>query len=242
MRAVLAGQPDPPRYFAEMKRINRDGPRVLGGQSPPPRLDAAALDAALAAGATVVDTRAGSRLRRIRAARDAQHSGRPQLHDLGRLAAAVRSGLLPDRGRPRPGIDALVRALAGIGLDRVAGYADGRVIGERQRDELQTIPGIDLAELTTAMAAGGVALLDVRARGEWDAGHLPGAVNIPLGELEQCLGALPRGRPLVIHCQTGARAAIGASLLCARGVPDVRLYGGGFSDWRAAGREVVVAG
>ena len=44
VRAVLAGQPDPPRYFAEMKRINRDGPRVLGGQSVPPRVTPRALE------------------------------------------------------------------------------------------------------------------------------------------------------------------------------------------------------
>ncbi len=242
VRAVLAGQPDPPRYFAEMKRINRDGPRVLGEQRTPPRLDAAALDAALAAGATVVDTRA---------ARDFVVSALPGTLNIpaGRSFTTWAGWLLPyDRDfylivdEDAQGIEPLARALAGIGLDRAAGYAGSRVLAERRKGELQTIPGIDLAQLTATMATDGVVLLDVRGRGEWDAGHLPGAVNIPLGELEQCLGALPRGRPLIIHCQTGARAAIGASLLYARGVSDVRLFGGGFSEWRAAGREVVVAG
>ena len=140
------------------------------------------------------------------------------------------------------GIEPLARALAGIGLDRVAGYAGTGVLGARPAGDLQTISGIDLAELSAAIATGGLTLLDVRGRAEWDAGHLPGAVNIPLGELEQCLSALPPGRPIVVHCQSGARAAIGASLLDARGVQDVRLYGGGFTEWRAAGREVVVGG
>ena len=56
-------------------------------------------------------------------------------------------------------------------------------------------------------------MLDVRTAAEWSAGHLPGAVNIPLGELPSRVGELPRGRPLVVHCQAGGRAAIAASLL-----------------------------
>jgi glyoxylase-like metal-dependent hydrolase (beta-lactamase superfamily II) len=57
VRQVLAGQPDPPKYFAEMKRVNRDGPRVLGGFSKPPRVDPARLEEVIASGAIVVDTR-----------------------------------------------------------------------------------------------------------------------------------------------------------------------------------------
>src|SRR5215208_492700 len=59
VRAVLAGQPDPPMYFAEMKRINRDGPPVLGGFRAPRRLAHEALAELAASGATVVDTRRG---------------------------------------------------------------------------------------------------------------------------------------------------------------------------------------
>ena len=54
---VLAGQPEPPKYFAEMKRINRDGPRILGGFSRPARHAANELAPLLAGGALVVDTR-----------------------------------------------------------------------------------------------------------------------------------------------------------------------------------------
>ncbi|MGH7505950.1 MAG: MBL fold metallo-hydrolase, partial [Longimicrobiales bacterium] len=57
VRTVLAGQPEPPKYFAEMKRINRDGPAVLDGFPRPRRLDAEVLPALLDDGATVVDIR-----------------------------------------------------------------------------------------------------------------------------------------------------------------------------------------
>ena len=237
VRAVLAGQPDPPRYFAEMKRINRNGPRVLGGPPSPPRVDSAAIAAALGAGATVVDTRP---------AKEFVAQALPGTINIpaNRSFTTWAGSLLPyDKEfflllghQPGQGIDALARSLAGIGLDRIAGYADA--IDDRPPGELQTIPAISLAELTGAVTSGAVALLDVRSRSEWSAGHLPGAVNIPLGELEECLGTLPRGRPIVVHCQTGARAAIAASLLFARDVGDVRLYGGGFTEWRDAKQAV----
>jgi hydroxyacylglutathione hydrolase len=101
---------------------------------------------------------------------------------------------------------------------------------------LDTTPRLDLRQATDAVAAGRGALLDVRSRAEWAAGHLPGAVNLPLGELEQRIEEVPPGRPLIVQCQTGARAAIAVSLLRARGLQDVLLYAGGFAEWSAAGQ------
>ena len=237
VRAVLAGQPDPPRYFAEMKRINRDGPRVLGGTPAPVRVEPGAIDVALAAGAPVVDTRP---------AREYVGKSLPGTLSIpaNRSFTTWAGSLLPyDREffllvdeQAGPSVELLARSLAGIGLDRLAGYGDAAALDRRPADRLQTIRAIGLDELSGMI--GQVSLLDVRSRAEWTAGHLPGAQNIPLGELDQCLALLPTGRPIVVHCQTGARAAIAASLLAARQVPDVRLYGGGFSEWRGKGREV----
>jgi hydroxyacylglutathione hydrolase len=83
-------------------------------------------------------------------------------------------------------------------------------------------------------------VLDVRGEGEWTAGHIPGSLNIPLGELDQRLNEVPRDRTVVVHCQTGGRAAIAASLLKARGFSDVREFAGGFAEWRAAGQPVEI--
>jgi hydroxyacylglutathione hydrolase len=101
------------------------------------------------------------------------------------------------------------------------------------KDSLQQLPTIAVADL--ADGKNDHVVVDVRAEAEWNAGHIPGSVNIPLGELEQRLGELPKDE-LVVHCQSGGRAAIAASLLRARGFTGVQLFSGGFAEWCRAGQ------
>jgi hydroxyacylglutathione hydrolase len=240
VRAVLAGQPDPPRYFAEMKRINRDGPRIRSDTARPPAADSTTLARAIAAGAPVVDTRAA------RVYGERAIAGTLNI-PANRSFATWSGSLLPydrdfyliadDRAG---GLGELVRALAGIGLDRIAGWAGSDVIEQWQAAgrPVVALPSLDLRQTADAVQGRRGALLDVRSRAEWAAGHLPGAINLPLGELEQRLDEVPRARPLIVQCQTGARAAIAVSLLRARGLDDVMLYPGGFAEWSVAGQAV----
>src|ERR1700749_702507 len=75
-----------------------------------------------------------------------------------------------------------------------------RVIGAyfRARDELEPVPA---SELVTRLREGSVVLLDVRPEDEYGLGHLPGALNIPLRELEQRLSELPRKLEIVAYCR-----------------------------------------
>jgi hydroxyacylglutathione hydrolase len=244
VRAVLAGQPDPPRYFGQMKRINRDGPRLLGDIRPT-RLAVDQLAALLAAGATVVDTRP---------APEFALGAVPGTINipLNRAFTTWSGSLLPyDRelyllldDRRESVVDRVVRQLAGIGLDRVVGYFGTEVVEawRASRGALQTIPQINTAEVRTGAPGGRFALLDVRSSSEWAEGHVPGSSNIPVADLEQRLAELPRDRLLVVHCQSGSRAAIAASLLRARGIVDVRVFSGGFAEWSKAGYPVERSG
>ena len=239
VRAVLAGQPDPPRYFAEMKRINRDGPRILDGDPTPPRLPAEALTAAIEAGSVVVDTRPADEFARGAVPGTLSiPANRSFTTWAGWLLPYDRDLYLIVDERGGPGLDRLVHDLTGIGLDRIAGWfgSDAIEAGRHGPAALQTIPAVSPAELAEAMVQDRVTVLDVRSGSEWSAGHITAAVNIPLGELDARLAELPRNRALVVHCQTGPRASMAAALLLARGVQQVSLLSGGYAEWLASGR------
>ena len=83
-----------------------------------------------------------------------------------------------------------------------------------------------------------VQVVDVRGASEWDAGHLPGVVNIPLGQLTDRLAELAPDIPVVVHCQGGGRSAIAASILKANGFSEVVNLTGGFGEWKKVGLPV----
>jgi hydroxyacylglutathione hydrolase len=241
VRAVLAGQPEPPRYFAEMKRINKEGPRVLGGLRRPQRLPETRLPALLEEGALVVDTRHAPEFA-------AGHVPGTINIPLNRSFTTWAGWLVPydrdfylvlDDANPLA-VEEAVRDLAMIGLDRVAGYFGTEAVQAwaAERRGLQTTSQIDSGELAERLRAGTVAVLDVRGAAEWEAGHLPGVDNIPVGYLLDRADEIPRGRPLVVHCQGGARSAIAASVLQANGFRDVVNLAGGYAEWQAGGNPV----
>ena len=81
------------------------------------------------------------------------------------------------------------------------------------------------------LVAGGARLLDVRTSREFAAGHLPGAVNIPLGDLERRAPSLgPKDRPIVAYCQSGQRSGVAKRLLMANGFTAVHNLGA-MSSW-----------
>ena len=241
VQAVLAGQPEPPKYFAEMKRINRDGPAVLGGFHPPPRRRDEALAEALRAGATVVD---------IRPAVEFSNGHVPGTISipLNRSFNTWAGWLVPyDRdfflfaasGEAERRLEEAVRDLAFVGLDRIAGwFGPGALALHGAAQLLQTTPQMTPAELYERFDTGEVEVVDVRGQTEWSAGHLPGVRNIPLGLLPDHAAELPRDRPIVLHCQSGGRSNIAASVLQAHGFDNVINLQGGYRQWSEEGRPV----
>jgi hydroxyacylglutathione hydrolase len=240
---VLAGQPDPPKYFAEMKRVNRDGPRVLGGFSKPERVDPAGLREVVASGAIVLDTRptadhaAGHVPRTINIPFNSSFTTRA-----GWLVPYGRDIYLIVGERAEEAADvaaAAARDLSLIGLDRVIGYFDATALAEA--GPLEKVPQMNTAELAERLGGDGsptVTVLDVRERGEWEAGHIAGAVNVPLGHLTDRVAELERDRQLVLHCQSGGRSSVAASVLRAHGFTNVINLSDGFTGWQRRGLPV----
>jgi rhodanese-related sulfurtransferase len=92
-----------------------------------------------------------------------------------------------------------------------------------------------LAQVPAAEVPADGLVLDVREHDEWDAGHIPGAVHIPLGELGARYTELERGRPLFVICRSGNRSAYAARALAGAGW-DARNVSDGMKGWHAAGR------
>jgi hydroxyacylglutathione hydrolase len=137
-----------------------------------------------------------------------------------------------------------VRDLASIGLDRVAGIlgTDALEAWVAAGHALATVAQTTPAEVAELLERGTATVIDVRGRAEWEAGHLPGVPNIPLGYLAERLGELPTDRPVVVHCQSGARSAIAASVLRGRGLTSVQNLAGGYAAWERVGLPVVRGG
>ncbi len=98
--------------------------------------------------------------------------------------------------------------------------------------QISSIDCLDLSRVTDAV------LLDVREPDEWLAGHAPGALHIPFGELAARTGELPTDRPVVCICRSGGRSRKAAELLAGKGF-DVHNLNGGMRAWSASGSPVV---
>lgn len=95
-----------------------------------------------------------------------------------------------------------------------------------------------MENLTPAQIADDAVVLDVREQDEWDAGHAPSAVHIPLSELPSRVGELPEVEPLPVVCRSGGRSSRAAAWLEGQGY-DVVNVDGGMKQWHAAGKTIV---
>jgi rhodanese-related sulfurtransferase len=101
------------------------------------------------------------------------------------------------------------------------------------------VPGIAARDLYSSLqnAASAPLILDVRTPVEWKAGHIAGAINVPITELSDKLATLrlSRDRPVVAICLSAHRSIPAVRLLKAHGVANVRQLNGGMRAWWKAG-------
>lgn len=231
---LLADQPEPPTYFAVMKRVNKEGPAVLHRITAPQHLPAGRMTALLDDGAMVIDTRPCEAF-----------AGR---HVPGTINVPVDqlpswAGWLVDYDEPiylivdSDKAYEAVRDLAYIGIDNVAGYFEPTAI-ETLAEAGQAPDSYEMAtaeKLSQRILNGEVILVDVRAESEWNEGHIPGAQHVMLGYLAERADEIINGLPIVVQCRSGNRSAIGASILKAKGAKAVINMQGGIRDWASSG-------
>jgi hydroxyacylglutathione hydrolase len=242
-RALLAGQPAFPRYFARMRPLNQAGPRLLGGTVPLPRpLEIPDVRSALEAGGLLLDLRPA-----------AEHAIG---HVPGSLSIPTGTSfgtwlgwVVPEPDRPivlmlrRPeDWDDAVRQALRVGFEGITGYARGGYLAWAEAGLPTEVGGaLEIFELAAQLDRGGPdapLVIDVRQPSEFKGGHLPGSLPIGAGDLPDRLDQLPRDRPIATICASGYRSSVAASLLRAAGFEHVSWVPGGVPTWAARGLPV----
>lgn len=235
VRHQLRGLPAYPAYYAHMAPLNRRGVPPIGTRLPELRGVAPTAARGLQQrGVLLVDARNATEVA-------AGYPGGATAIQFGDSFAAYVGWVLPFNAElvlVLPKSDVARRAqtqLIRIGFDRCAGYVEGGFAA--WRDAGLPVAALERVELTAAkqlLDAGDVLLLDVRDESEWDAGHVPGAAHIHIGELPKRLGDVPADRSLLTMCATGMRATMAATIMKRFGFAP-RPIAGGFDDWKARG-------
>ena len=230
VKYILADQPEAPKYFAVMKRVNKEGPAILGANHHHSMLNAAKLSSAIKDG-NVVDLTPSAQFAKT-------HIPGSINIPIGMLAAWA--GWLIDYDQPtylicKPDqLQEATRVLHKIGVDEIVGGFDADQIRSLGL-ATEAYDSGSSADLSHSIETGEVLLLDVRSDEEWNEGHIEQAEHQFLGRLPENVETLPRDRRLVVHCRSGARSAIGVSVLQAAGFKEVTNLTGGYMAWKADG-------
>ena len=224
---LLSGLSAYPRYYVHMGRLNAAGPRAAD-LSLPEQVDRAELLGRIDAGEWVVDLRERLAFARL-------HVAGTVSVEIGEPFATYFGWTLPwDApvtliGDSAEQVAEARRQLVRIGIDHLAGAAlgDPVVLADGRHS---SYPAMKFAELSEVYGSEGVTVLDVRRPDEWEQGHLVGAVHIPFWELADRVAEIPEGE-VWVHCQSGLRASIAASLVDRAGRRVVLVD----DDWSRAG-------
>jgi hydroxyacylglutathione hydrolase len=240
---ITADLPERPEYFGKDVEINRAGAPALAERKPVPALAPAEVADRQKAGAVVLDTRpavqfgAGSIPGSIHIALSGQYATWA-----GMLVGLDKPVILVTEEEEK--VEESAMRLARVGIENVAGYLGGGILAWQQAGyPLNEVPQISVLQLHEQLRENpeSIQLIDVRRQPEWEAGHIEQAVLMPLHKLRNDLDGLDRTKPVAIHCMSGYRSSIAASILKAQGFAQVMNVTGGFDAWKAQSLPVMTA-
>lgn len=215
---ILAGQPEPPVYFARMKRVNKEGPEILSQLPAPTYLGPAEI--------TGLSGQSGNAFLDLR--NDSAEFMRSHLKGSlfspakGNFVEIAGSYLAEDENiylllNEHSELEEAVRKLIRIGLDRIKGWglisevlASGEQLTGTRHEHISNLHSLWERHPSAIV-------LDVRRAAEYEAGHVNGSINIAYTRLATNLDKLPEGAELMVHCASGGRAAHASAYLESKG-------------------------
>ena len=231
--ARVLNQPRYPEYYRDMASINQSGAPLLGRTLPAlTKLTAGEVARQASAGAAVVDVRPGREY-------DREHI--PGSYSVG-LDGPVSAwvGWLIARNRPivlaggsETNHHEAQRQLLRIGFDRIAGVLDGGMEAWRSAGfEVSSFETVDVEDMAEwILSAEPMTVVDARDEHEWASGHVPGALHMYVPDVPHRATEIPPDAPVAVHCASGYRAGIAASLLEQAGLKRIIHVNGEYSEW-----------
>ena len=225
--------PPVPHYYPVMKRVNAQGPEILGNLPRVPALPPKAFRNAIEKKAGVlVDTR-------MMLAFGGGHIP-GALNIGGSPILSIWAGWMLDPNDPillvlesDDDLEDVVRLFVRTGYTKFAGYLTG---GMKAWDAagfpLERIGQMSVHELNERKAS--LQVIDVRSPGEWKKGHVPGAHHIFVPELRKRMNELDRNKPTAVYCGSGYRASIATSILKTAGFNELWNVPGSWEAWKKA--------
>ncbi len=234
VKYLLEDQPEPPKYFAMMKHLNKVDRPLVTSVPKVKKLTGEEVKTAMSHGVKLIDAR-----NKV----DFAAGFIPDSINIqGNDAFATWMGWFIDYQESfmvvasDDQIEDLTRKLMRIGLDNVLGYiSDVNSVSV----ELQKADIIKIDDFKTYLNRDDVQVIDLRNSAEYKAGHIEGVPQFFIGTLPQNLDKISKEKPLVVHCQSGDRATIGYSLLKKFGFKNVKNFSGSMNEWVKLGNPVV---
>lgn len=234
---LLADQPEPPKYFAMMKKLNKVYRPLLTEVPALKKLDAVSLKLALDKGYKLIDTRDKTVFAKgyIPGSINIQNNNAFSTWAGWFLDYETPFVLLADPAQ----LDDITRKLMRIGLDNIYGYIPSIKVWEEADGKLEQEPVISLDEFKELYQNNGIQIVDLRGATEYATAHIKGADHVFIGSLLNNLNRISKDKKVVIHCQGGDRAAIGYSLLARHGYKNILNFSEGMNKWVAEELPVV---
>ena len=234
IQKILEGQPEPPKYFKMMKKMNKVGPELLNKIKLPPKLSVEQFRKAYNKDYYVIDTRDKESF--------AEEHIEGSINIQNNSAFSNWAGWILKYDEPfaliasDDRIEDINKKLLRIGLDNVFGYFDDITILKNNGFATSGIDIISTDQMKEKISDSFI--LDTRNKSEYDEGFIPGAEHIFTGYIEDNLNNLPKDRDIITYCTSGDRSGIAASILKAKGFKNVSNYSAGIAGWRKARMEL----
>jgi len=227
--------PSAPRYFFRLRSVNQAGPRLRSEISLPPALPPHEFER-VRPRATVIDVRPQAEFMAGHIPGAMSNAFRDSFATWLGWLVPENAPLLFVLGDEPP--ERVIEECLLVGYERFAGVLEGGTQAWSEAGFEVARAELAGADRVRRMLSDGAVAVDVRELSEFREGHVPGALNIPLGELERRAAAIPGKLPVVTYCGHGERSATALSLLEQLGFTNLVNFDGGYDAWREAGLPV----